>query len=95
MKRQREAVVGGLVYLPQVFLEQTSSSPGSARLTVLSHQPFRGYISRGLEINRLGRRGGTVPTGVSKAKQDSLPFKRNESHRGPVKDKAARNRERP
>lgn len=51
MKRQLEAVVGGLVYLPQDFLELTSP-PGFARLTVLSHQPFRGWISRELKIKQ-------------------------------------------
>lgn len=94
MKRQLEAVEGGLVYLPQDLLEQTS--PWLCQANSLEPPTFsEAGLAEGWRLNRLDRRGKTVPTGVSKAKQDSPPFKRNESHRGPVKDKAARNRERP
>lgn len=80
------------------LLLQQGSCAGSARLTVLSHQAFRGQTGRGqetrLDSDLAGRKGavGETPTGVSKAKLDSMSFKK-ESCREPVRDKAASNGE--
>ena len=87
--------------LPQGLLPSLDRgiAPGSARLTVLNHQAFRGQTGRGLEQNTdLALAGGSrtaqvaPPTQVSKAKSDSRLFKER-SCKDPVRSKAARNGE--
>lgn len=78
--------------LPAPELSGANFSPGSARLSLGLPTFWRLDWQRAGDETDLQKRRA-VPTGVSKAKQDSLLFKRNESYRT-GEDKAARN-ERP
>lgn len=89
MKRQLEAVVGSL---PAPGLsEQTPPLPLPGCLEPPTFWRLD-WQRAGDEADLAKRRA--VPTGVSKAKQDSLPFQRTESQRA-GEGKAARNEERP